>query len=170
MKVYNILVLFIALVCILVLSGCQLISAMAPAATPMPTYTPYPTFTAYPTATLFPTIAPTEPKLQPSATTRPTAKPTVMPYVPPASTQAPVIPTEEKESDLKLDTTLKVINQCSEAITMYVTGPMDFKVTSQPGTTTELTIAKGTYSYTSSVGVSGSYELNVAIWEWTWCP
>jgi hypothetical protein len=50
-----------------------------------------------------------------------------------------------------------------------MTGPMTLKITAPPKEITEVTIAKGTYNYTTNVGYSGTVDLREAVWTWTWC-
>ena len=90
------------------------------------------------------------------------------PTAKPQPTRAPVQPTQ---SDLVLDITIKVTNQCGEQSTVIFNGPMRLKYVVAPGETKELQAAKGTYSYTID-GVEGSQspiDLFVAVWTLTLC-
>jgi hypothetical protein len=160
LKTINIFVLVVSAFLIMGLTGCQIYTSIFATATPYPTYTPNPTYTPYPTATAIPSVTPT-------ATTKPTRTPTITPttpYVPPA------VPTATKDENIKLDTTLKIENNCDVTIITYLNGPMVLKATVEPGTTKELTIAKGTYQYSNNYGASGTYDLYSAVWTLTWCP
>jgi hypothetical protein len=163
----NLLFVLISVLLLAILTSCQIYSTIFATLTPIPTNTPYPTDTPYPTATRMPTLTST-------ATTTPTQKPTIAPtkkYIPPAATNKPVvIPTATQNQDLKLDTTLKIVNNCSSTIITYLTGPMTLKATVNPGETKELTIAQGTYTYSNNFGAKGVQELSSSVWTLTWCP
>ena len=124
----------------------------APSPTVAATYTkmPSPTSKPQPTATL------TRTALPPTATSKPRA------------TSAPVQPTQ---SNLKLELTIKVTNQCSEQATVLFDGPMHLKYVVGPGETKEWQAARGTYYYTIN-GVQGTQspiDLYVAVWTLTLC-
>jgi hypothetical protein len=124
-----------------------------PTNTPKPTNTPAPTSTTKPSSTPLPTIAAVAP-------TRIPDQPTSPPVAPPQPTQA---------EELELDITIKVINKCPDTLTLNLVGPMTLKFVVPPGETRELQAARGTYTTTDSFGYSWTQDLNVAVWEATYC-
>ncbi len=124
----------------------------APSSTPAATLTKIPS----PTSKPLPTATSTRTALPPTPTSKP------------LPTRAPAQPTQ---SNLKLELTIKVTNQCSVQATVLFDGPMHLKYVVAAGETKELQAARGTYTYTIN-GIEGSQspaDLDVAVWTLTLC-
>jgi len=79
-------------------------------------------------------------------------------------------PTQTNSTNIdKSEITIKTSNKCVETVTVYFTGVMNLKFVVPPGQTVELQAARGTYTISDSFGNSWVQDLQVAVWEKTYC-
>lgn len=128
--------------------------------TPYPTDTPVPTYTPSPTETSIPTSPP------PTAIPTTAIPPTAIPPTAPPPTAIPVQPTQ---SNLVLDITIEVENQCSVQHTVIFDGPQHLKFVVDPGALVAWQAAHGTYSWTVDGVYDGTQDLYTAHWRLTLC-
>lgn len=88
-----------------------------------------------------------------------------------AAGQNPAPTAQPTASNLVLDITIKVVNQCSVSHTVIFTGPSRLKYVVEPGATMEWQGARGNYSWTID-GIPGEQspmDLFVSVWTLTLC-